>query len=188
MAATDPTPTRAGPAVRVCFVCLGNICRSPTAEAVFVHLVREAGLSPHFEIDSAGTAAYHVGDSPDRRATAEARRRGVEMVSRGRQFRRGDFELFDLVLAMDESNHADLVDLTSSPDQRAKVRRLREWDPESRGPHDLDVPDPYYGGDRGFAEVYDMVERSGRALLADLVERHGLTSRPAEPDPPSTDG
>ncbi len=126
--------------------------------------------------DSAGTAAYHIGDPPDHRATAEARRRGIAMVSRGRQFQRGDFELFDLVLAMDQWNHSDLTDLASSPDQKAKIHLLREWDPAARGVHDLDVPDPYYGGPDGFADVFDMVERSCRTLLGQLVERHGLTA------------
>ncbi len=161
--------------VRVCFVCLGNICRSPTAEAVFVHQVAAAGLTAQIEIDSAGTAAYHIGDPPDRRATAEAQRHGVAMVSRGRQFRRGDFELFEYVLAMDEANHSDLLDLATSPDQRAKVHRLRQWDPRSTGDHDLDVPDPYYGGADGFADVFAMVERSCAALLNHIVSAQDLT-------------
>jgi len=162
--------------VRVCFVCLGNICRSPTAEAIFAHQVAAARLAAQIDIDSAGTAAYHIGDQPDRRATAEAQRHGVAMVSRGRQFRRGDFELFDYVLAMDEANQSDLLDLASTPDQRAKVHRLREWDPRSTGPHDLDVPDPYYGGADGFADVFTMVERSCAGLLAHVVTSHHLTT------------
>jgi protein-tyrosine phosphatase len=153
--------------VRLCFVCLGNICRSPTAEAVMADLVRRAGLADRIEVDSAGTAAYHIGDLPDSRALAELARRGVPVDHRGRQFRREDFARFDLVLAMDRSNAANLRRIAPDDEAAAKIRLLREWDPEAVG--DLQVPDPYYGGEDGFVEVFDMVERSCRALLAELA-------------------
>src|SRR5262249_21575149 len=110
------------PRVRVCFVCLGNICRSPTAEAVMTKLVQDEGLEGRIEVDSAGTAGYHGGDPRAGRSAAEAGRRGVPMVSVARRFHPGDLDDFDLVLAMDGANLADLHDLASHPDQRAKVR------------------------------------------------------------------
>jgi protein-tyrosine phosphatase len=154
---------------RISFVCLGNICRSPTAEAVMRHLVEEAGLADRIHVDSAGTADYHIGARPDRRALAELARRGVPVDHRGQQFGPDDFDRFDLVIAMDRANLADLRRIAPDAEAAAKVRLLREWDPEAAG--DLEVPDPYYGGDEGFVEVFDMVERSCRALLADLGQR-----------------
>ncbi len=129
-------------------------------------LVREAGLEDQIELDSAGTGGWHAGDPPDRRATAAARRRGVILEGAARQVRRSDFADFDLLLAMDSDNHADLVAL--APDQlaRGRVRLLRSFDPAASG--DLDVPDPYYGGEQGFEAVLDMVEAACRGLLATL--------------------
>lgn len=140
------------------------------------HLVREAGLDDRIELDSAGTGSWHVGARPDERAADEARRRGVVLTSRARQFHPGDFGHLDLVLAMDHANRTDLLDLATGPDERAKVRLLREFDPAGpRGPHDdLSVPDPYYGGPGGFADVFDLVEAACRGLLDHVVERHGL--------------
>jgi protein-tyrosine phosphatase len=158
-----------GDPIRICFVCLGNICRSPTAKGVMLHLVAEAGAGDRVHVDSAGTAAYHVGDPADPRAVAELERRGVGLDHRGRQFVAEDFDRFDLVIAMDRSNASELRRRAPSPADAAKVTLLREWDPEADG--DLQVPDPYYGGDDGFVEVFDMVERSCRALLADLLDR-----------------
>ena len=157
--------------VRVCFVCLGNICRSPTAEGVFRHLVREAGLDHRVEIDSAGTAAYHAGESPDPRSTAAAARRGVVLEGAARKFVAGDFRRFDYVVAMDRKNRDDLRRLAPDADARARITLLRDHDPAS--PPESDVPDPYYGGARGFEEVLDLCERACRALLASLRERRG---------------
>lgn len=153
---------------RVCFVCLGNICRSPTAEGVFRHLVAEAGLDDRLEIDSAGTAAYHAGESPDRRSAATARRRGVSLVGRARQFIREDFERFDHVLAMDRSNLDALLRLAPSDTARAKVRLLRDHDPDS--PPGAEVPDPYYGGPDGFDDVFDICMAACRGLLRELSD------------------
>ena len=160
--------------IRLCFVCLGNICRSPTAEGIMLHLVREAGLEAAIQIDSAGTGAYHAGELADARSRKVAAARGFDLPSRARQFKAADYERFDYVLAMDASNLANLQALTSSDDDLAKLSLLRKWDPETDG--EPDVPDPYYGGPRGFDEVFDMCERACRALLTTLRQRHQLSS------------
>lgn len=124
------------------------------------------GLDELVEIDSAGTGGWHAGEPPDERAQAEAGRRGLDMRSRARQVNVGDLEHFDLVLAMDEANLTDLLDLATTPEQRSKIRRLREFDPASQA--DLDVPDPYYGGPSGFADVFDLIAAACRGLLTEL--------------------
>lgn len=168
--------------MRILFVCLGNICRSPTAEGVMRKLVAEAGLdgraagidgSPAgidgpvagIELDSAGTGDWHVGEAPDPRAKAAAKARGIELDSVARQVRRRDFEDFDLILAMDGSNLHDLRQLAPDEAARAKVRLLREFDPASHGLDDLDVPDPYYDSERGFQVVLDQIEAACAGLL-----------------------
>ncbi|MEW6583560.1 MAG: low molecular weight protein-tyrosine-phosphatase [Actinomycetota bacterium] len=145
---------------------MGNICRSPTAEAVMAHLVDNAGLAERVIVDSAGTGSWHVGEPPDHRATAEATRRGVPMRGTAVQFQAVDFARFDLVLAMDADNRRHLERLAPDAESRAKVRLLRSFDPEATG--DLAVPDPYYGGTDGFRRVFDMVEAACRGLLDHL--------------------
>ncbi len=154
--------------MRILFVCMGNICRSPTAEAVMRRLVRDAGLEDRIEVESAGTGGWHAGDPPDTRATAAAAQRGVTLEGAARQVRPDDFREFDLLIAMDRENLRGL--LAVAPDEAAseKVRLLREFDPTSAGAPDLDVPDPYNGGDRGFETVIDMVEAACRGLLDEL--------------------
>lgn len=148
---------------RVLFVCLGNICRSPLAEGVFQHLVDEAGASEGFRVDSAGTSAYHRGELADERSRAVAEKHGVTLTSRARAVRAGDYEEFDLLVAMDDENVSNLR--RECPEGlEGKVRLMRDWDPEGRG----DVPDPYYGGPRGFDLIYEMIDRSCRALLDEL--------------------
>jgi len=154
--------------MKLLFVCMGNICRSPTAEGVMRSLVREAGLDGEIEIDSAGTGAWHVGNPPDDRATAAAGRRGVTLEGAARQVRAEDFERYDLLLAADRENLADLRAAAPSEAARAKVRLLREFDPASSGAPDLDVPDPYYGGGDGFDRVLELVEAACRGLLAEV--------------------
>jgi protein-tyrosine phosphatase len=154
--------------MRILFVCLGNICRSPTAEAVMRGLVAEAGLDGEVEVESAGTGSWHLGDPPDPRAVAAAAERGVELDGAARQVTGADFERFDLLIAMDRSNLRDLLAVAPDEDAADKVRLLREFDPASAGAPDLDVPDPYYGGDRGFETVLDMVEAACRGLLDEL--------------------
>jgi protein-tyrosine phosphatase len=152
--------------MRVCFVCLGNICRSPTAHGIFAALVAEAGLDQDIHVESAGTGDWHAGQLPDPRARAVAKCRGVSLGSRARQFRRDDFDRYDVVVAMDRSNKAALYALARSAVDRGKVRLLREFDSEARG--ELDVPDPFFGEVGGFEEVYDICARACRALLAVL--------------------
>ena len=156
--------------IRVLFVCMGNICRSPTAEGVFRDLLRQAGLAQQVRTDSAGTHAYHIGEPPDRRTQAAALRRGVDLSDlRARKVTRSDFEHFDYVLAMDVQNHASLRELC--PPERAD--RLRLFLEFADGPV-REVPDPYYGGARGFEQVLDLVEEGARGLLAHIRATHGL--------------
>jgi protein-tyrosine phosphatase len=150
--------------VRILFVCMGNICRSPTAEGVMRHLLAEEGLEDVIELDSAGTGGWHAGDPPDRRATAAARARGIVLDGAARQVRPEDFEDFDLILVADRDNLRDMLAI-APPGTERKVRLLREFDPHSEGAPDLDVPDPYYGGERGFEDVLDLVEAACRGLL-----------------------
>jgi protein-tyrosine phosphatase len=152
--------------MRILFVCMGNICRSPTAEGVMRRLVDEAGLADSISVESAGTGGWHAGEPPDERATLAARRRGVRLQGAARQVRPRDFRDFDLLIAMDRANLRELLAIAPDEEAAEKVRLLREFDPSSSG--DLDVPDPYYGGDRGFETVLDMVEAACRGLLDEL--------------------
>lgn len=151
---------------RILFVCLGNICRSPLAESVFRHLARERGVEDRFEIDSAGTSGYHAGDPPDSRTVQTARMRGVEVVGSSRQLSPEDLSRFDYIIVMDAENLANVKRVAARANASARVHRLREWDPEGAGG---DVPDPYYGGVRGFDDVQDIVERSCEKLLDHLL-------------------
>jgi protein-tyrosine phosphatase len=157
---------------RILFVCLGNICRSPSAEAVMRGLLErereQGGESEAIELDSAGTGGWHVGEPPDARAAQAARRRGIELQGLARQVRREDFERFDLILAMDRSNLRALQQLAPDEQARAKVRMLREFDPASDGEADLDVPDPYYGAVGGFDEVLDLLQAACAGLLSEI--------------------
>ncbi|NNE71111.1 MAG: low molecular weight phosphotyrosine protein phosphatase [Rhodothermales bacterium] len=158
--------------ISVLFVCLGNICRSPLAEGVFRDQVERAGLEDRFEIDSAGTGNWHVGQPADKRMQATASRHGVMLTSRGRQFGHADFKDFDHILVMDRSNLHDVLFLDRTEQFTDRVKLFREFDPE---PDDYQVPDPYYGGDDGFETVYAIVERTSEALLASLMAHYGLT-------------
>lgn len=163
---------------RLCFVCLGNICRSPTAAAVMCHLAAEAGLGERIEVESAGTSGWHTGDRPDARSAAEARRRGITLENAASRFVAGDFARFDLVLAMDRDNLEDLLALSRDPAERGKVRLLRSFVPGLSG--DLAVPDPYFGGDRGFEAVFDLIELACAHLLEHVRrELLGETRSPA---------
>jgi protein-tyrosine phosphatase len=157
--------------MRVLFVCLGNICRSPMAEGVFRHHLRAADLADAFRHDSAGTGHWHVGSPPDHRAVATCRARGVTIDDlRARQVRPADFRDFDLILAMDRDNLTDLRALAfehAARDAATRVELFRSFDPQGEG----DVPDPYSGGREGFERVFDMVDRTTANLLATLRER-----------------
>ena len=162
---SDLTITPENP-YRICFVCLGNICRSPTAEGIFQHLVNERGLSSWFFIDSAGTSAWHVGEPANSKSRQVAGRYGVQLLSRARAFDRRDFEEFDLLLAMDEQNRIDMISLDPEGRYVQKVRMMRDFDPT---PDSMSVPDPYFGGMDGFQKVFDVLYRSSEQLL-DLLE------------------
>ena len=152
---------------KVLFVCLGNICRSPAAEGVMMHKLREKGLTGDYQIDSAGTSSYHIGEPPDSRMTFAARQRGIELNSQARRFLENDFDEFDHILVMDHENLED-VSLLGGGDELKKVNLLREFDPASNG--DLNVPDPYFGGAQGFDDVLDILDRSVENLI-DFLER-----------------
>jgi protein-tyrosine phosphatase len=158
--------------VRVCFVCLGNICRSPTAEAVMRHLVKSEGLEDRIDVSSAGTGDWHIGDPRDRRSQAVGKARGIPLSGVARQFTSVSYEGCDYVLAMDRANRDELLRLARTDADRKKVRLLRSFDPEA--PRDAEVPDPYYGGPSGFEDVFDMCEAACRALIAHLREQHKL--------------
>ena len=154
--------------MNILMVCLGNICRSPMAEGVLRHLATEHGLP--VRTDSAGTSHYHVGEAPDRRATLSMRRHGIDISDlRARQFVADDFHRFDLILAMDESNLANIRALAPRPELATKARLIMDLVPE----HALrSVPDPYYGGDEGFEQVYAMLTEACAVLIKDL-RTHG---------------
>lgn len=165
--------------VKVLFVCLGNICRSPMAEGVFRDLVTRAGLAERIQIDSAGTHAYHVGEPPDPRAQEAARRRGIDISTlQGRQAVRRDFEVFDYILAMDRENHANLLAICPRG-QEHKLRLFLEFAPDRP---EQEVPDPYYGGAHGFERVLDMVEEAADQWL-DRIETQ-LDPSPVGPKGP----
>ena len=153
--------------ISILFVCMGNICRSPTAEGVFRHYVAEAGLDDLFEIDSAGTHAYHVGEPPDRRAQQAAERHGFTLSHlRARRVAPEDFERFHYIIAMDQDNLLMLHEQADAA-QRDRIRLLLEF---GSGP-ETEVPDPYYGGATGFERVLDLVEDASRGLLESLRQR-----------------
>ena len=161
----DLRPVTADNPLKVCFVCLGNICRSPTAEGAFEHLVRREHLQPYFEIDSAGTGAWHVGERANTRSRKVAEANGVQLNSLARKFEHSDLEEFDLVIAMDKENLQDLRQLDSRNTYRNRLFLLRDFDPV---PGNKEVPDPYYGGMDGFELVFEMVMRSCEHLLEQI--------------------
>jgi protein-tyrosine phosphatase len=150
----------------ILFVCLGNICRSPLGEGIFRSLVEERGLIDSYVIESCGTGSWHVGSKPHKDSIRIARENGIDITGqRARQLDSADFKNFDLLVAMDRSNKADILALAGA--QSEKIVCLREFDPRA---DDLDVPDPYYGGWDGFIEVFDIVSRSCVRFLDSLEE------------------
>ncbi len=161
---------------RLLFVCLGNICRSPLAEGIFIHLVQERELLGRYLAESAGIGDWHCGEPPDPRARAAAERRGVRLLSVCRQVQAEDFETFDLILPMDRSNREQLLARCPAP-HRGKIRLMREFDPEAAPGSAPEVPDPYYGDARGFDRVFEMLHRSCGALLDRLEGDPGAFGR-----------
>ena len=155
---------------KILFICLGNICRSPAAQAVMQRLVDERGLTDRFIIDSAGTSGYHDGDLPDRRMRVHARPRGYELTHRSRRVEGSDFEEFDLIVAMDNANAADLRRMAATPDEARKIVMMGDYIHQFRNHYDY-VPDPYYEGSEGFELVLDLLEDACRNLLDQIVER-----------------
>ncbi|MBW7857105.1 MAG: low molecular weight phosphotyrosine protein phosphatase [Leptonema sp. (in: Bacteria)] len=148
--------------LRVLFVCHGNICRSPAAEGAFLKLIQDRNLADQFEVDSAGTSSFHVGERPHADTRKAAREVGITLNSLARQFRFDDFDRFDWIIAMDHKNRKDIFALSNSSEQTDKVILFRGFDPEGK---DLDVPDPYYGDFDGFQEVQQIVSRTAKELL-----------------------
>jgi protein-tyrosine phosphatase len=155
--------------MKLLFVCLGNICRSPSAENIMNHLIRQAGLENKIQCDSAGTSSYHIGSAPDRRMNAAAKLRGIELVGHARQFTKADFEEFDLILAMDRENYENICALDRSGRYRHKVRLMCNFCTR----HTLnEVPDPYYGGDESFNQVIELLFDACEGLLnAELLDK-----------------
>lgn len=158
-----------GSPFRVLFVCLGNICRSPAAEILFNAAVERAGAQQSIISDSCGTASYHIGSKPDSRMLAALQRAGYAWGGhRARQFRRSDFEQFDLIVPQDESNREDILYMARSAEQKAKVVPMSRWFPADAA--DREVPDPYYGGEAGFDHVVQLLERATAALVQDIQQ------------------
>ena len=153
--------------IKVLFVCLGNICRSPLAEAIFKHKARARGLESRIFADSCGTSNYHIGDNPDPRTISNAKRNGVTIDHCGRQLSVEDIEQFDYILAMDESNYKNIQKLVADEKHKPKIQMMRDYDPKGKG----DVPDPYYGGEQGFQEVFDILDRTMNSFLDKLTTR-----------------
>ena len=154
--------------MRILFVCMGNICRSPTAEGVFRHALRSRAPDLDVEVASAGTHDYHVGSPPDRRAIEAALRRGVDLAAlRARMVSTRDFEYYDLILAMDEENYAELQ-RRAPPARRERVRLIMDYAPQAAL---RAVPDPYYGGAQGFEQVLDLLEEAAEGLLQSMLRR-----------------
>jgi protein-tyrosine phosphatase len=155
--------------IKVLFVCMGNICRSPTAHGVFRALVEREGLSQRISIDSAGTHAYHVGSRPDKRAQATALSRGIDLSDLvARRVAPEDFDVFDYVLAMDQDNFIALSEICPDP----LIDRIQMFMDFAPGMRTREVPDPYYGGPSGFERVFDLVEAAAQGLLEDIRQRH----------------
>ena len=154
---------------KIMFVCLGNICRSPLAEAVLQKIVDENNQSKNFVIDSSGISGFHVGEDPDSRMQKVAESKGFQMTHRAKQLKRGDLEKFDLIFAMDEENYQGVLRLADSPELKKKVHMFREFDPQ--GSSGDSVPDPYYGGEEGFEEVFQIISRTSQNIFDKIMSK-----------------
>lgn len=152
----------ANPKTRLLFVCLGNICRSPSAENIMNHLLKERQLTDKVSCDSAGTSSYHIGSEPDRRMNAAAQKRGITLTGSARQFTAADFQDFDLILAMDKDNYRNILAVAPPGADNTKVRLMCDF---CQTHSDTEVPDPYYGGESGFDYVIDLLTDACEGLL-----------------------
>lgn len=164
-------PTSKDQKIRVLFVCLGNICRSPAAEGIMKSLVEKNQLSDSIYIDSAGIGGWHTGELPDSRMRQHGARRGYDFCSRARKFTVADFDKFDYIIVMDEDNYRDVRLLAKTPNDVRKIHRVTDF--SRRYSHDC-VPDPYYGGATGFELVLDLLEDAVEQLLEDIKQKHSL--------------
>lgn len=153
--------------IRVLFVCLGNICRSPLAEAIFNHQVRQKGLENYFTADSCGTSDYHIGQQPDPRTLANARKNNVSINHLGRQLTPEDLTDFDYILAMDSKNLKNIMALPNAGEYADRISLMREYDPQGKG---QDVPDPYFGQEDGFQEVFVMLDRTVDNFIRNVMD------------------
>ncbi|MDJ0726268.1 MAG: low molecular weight protein-tyrosine-phosphatase [Prochloraceae cyanobacterium] len=156
---------------KLLFVCLGNICRSPSAENIMNHILTKADLNHAIACDSAGTSSYHIGSSPDRRMNLAAKKRGITLNGSARQFQESDFEEFDLILAMDRSNYRNIVSLDSQAKYQHKVKLMCDF---ALNYSETEVPDPYYGGAEGFDRVIDLLLDACNGLLDRLVQEEKI--------------
>ncbi len=153
--------------MNVLFVCLGNICRSPLAEGIFLHKIKERGLENHFKADSCGTSNYQIGDPPDPRTIRIAKDNGIELQHSGRQLSPTDLEHYDLIIPMDQSNHASILQLENASLFAGKIYLMRDFDEVGKGE---DVPDPYGGKEHDFEEVFEILDRSVEGLISHIIK------------------
>lgn len=157
--------------IKVLFVCLGNICRSPLAEAIFNHKLKHRNWTQLFEVDSCGTGDYHIGDQPDKRTVKVSRKNGVEIAHACRQLTPDDLDYFDYIMAMDKSNYFNILRLSTTDQSNKKVKLMRDFDIEHPG---AEVPDPYFGSEKEFQEVFNILDRSLDEFLSHLKQQHSL--------------
>lgn len=157
--------------VKILFVCLGNICRSPLAQGLLEKKVKELGLNAHIEVDSCGTSQYHIGEQPDERTLENAKKNGLKLEHKARQFSRKDFRTFDYIVAMDKANMECVTRTDQTNEFVDKLMLIRDFDPVDKG---ADVPDPYFGGEEGFQHVFTILQRSVDTFLNHVIEKHEL--------------